>query len=393
MPERPRVVILDTGSPDQMTGGQSVFIRTLVPHLDADVRLVGATTAPESLGRWRRRLVGGVEVDFMPVARLAPPGETPRVPLRLRCCAGVARFRRRIVDAGDVVYVHSPEMALPLVTGPRRKPVVLHVHGASNPLSVSRYGWAHADVLKESYAVLQRGVVRRSAAVLSVDESGLAKAAAWLPPGSRTRLALVPVCVDERLFRPGDRAAARASAGLASPGPLLLFVGRLELAKGTERLVDALALLAPGLPGLRLAVAGDGSQRRPMEDRARRLGVGDRLLFAGWVDHRALPDWLRAADLLVLPSDTEGLPTVVVEALSCGTPVVATAVGGVPALVTDGVTGLLLKDVSAAALAGAVRDALERRWRRDDLVASVAGFSAERVGRQVDGLLRQAAGR
>ncbi len=393
MPERPRVVILDTGSPDQMTGGQSVFIRTLVPCLDADVRLVGATTGREPLGRWRHRRIGGVEVPFMAVARLAPPEVTPKVPLRLRCCAGVARFRRRILDAADVLYVHSPEMALPLVTGPGRKPVVLHVHGASNPLSVSRYGWARAGALADLYTLLQRVVVRGSAAVLSVDEAGLARAGAWLPRGATTRLALVPVCVDGRLFRPGDRAAAREALGLEVSGRLLLFVGRLERAKGTERLVDALALLAPDAPGLRLVLAGDGSQRRPMEEQARRLGVGDRLVFAGWVDHDALPEWLRAADLLVLPSDAEGLPTVVVEALSCGTPVVATAVGGVPALVSDGVTGLLLREVSAPALAGAVRDALARPWRRDDLVASVAGYSAERAGRQVGGLLREAAGR
>ena len=393
MTERLRVVILDTGSPGQMTGGQSVFIRTLVPRLDADVRLVGATTGRGQLGRWQSSPGGAVEVPFMPVARLAPPGETPRVPLRLRCCAGVERFRRRILDAGDVVYVHSPEMALPLVAGPGRKPVVLHVHGASNPLSVSRYGWARTGVLEDAYALLQRAVVRGSAAVLSVDENGLAKAAAWLPHGSSTRLELVPVCVDGRLFSPGDRAAAREALGLGPSGRLLLFAGRLELAKGTERLVDALALLAPGDPGLRLALAGDGSQRRAMEEQARRLGVADRLVFAGWVGHDVLPQWLRAADLLVLPSDAEGLPTVVVEALSCGTPVVASAVGGVPALVTGGVTGVLLRDRTAAALADAVRDALARPWRREDLVASVAGFSAERVGRQVGAVLRQAAGR
>ncbi len=385
-----RVVLLDTSNPDEMTGGQSVFIRNLIPRLGADVRVVGATSGGDRLGKWQRRSLRGVAYDFLPVARMPEPGHQPVVPLRLSSCLGVAAFRRRILDAGDVMYVHSPEMGLPLTFGPGGKPIVMHIHGAANPLTASRYRWARGAFLLRWYGWLQRRVIRKSSHVLSVDEKGLALARSSLAPGSRTGLMFLPICVDQNLFCPGERADARVALGLPVEGRLLLFVGRLEAAKGTARLVEALGALVARHALIRLVVIGDGSQRAIMRQAARRLGVDDRLTFAGWVDHDALPTWLQAADALLLPSDYEGLPTAVIEALSCGVPVVATAVGGLSGLI-DGTNGVLLTEVSSAALVEATEQALEREWHVADLTRSVDEYSAERVAAQVTEVLRRAA--
>ena len=370
-----------------MTGGQSVFIRNLIPRLEADVKVVGTTTGSEVLGRWQRRRLHGVAYDFMPVARMSAPGRAPVVPLRLTSFLGVARFRRRILSAGDVMYVHSPEMGLPLGVGPFRKPIAVHIHGASNPLSVSRYAWARGDALRRLYGLLHRRVIASAALVMSVDEKGLQLARACLTSKAGTRLALVPVGVDTSLFRPGDKAAARASLGLSPSTRLLLFVGRLERAKGTERLVEACAQLASRGEPATLALIGDGSQRRPMEVQARRAGMSDRLLFAGWVDHDDLPAWLQAADVLLLPSDDEGLPTVVIEALACAVPVVATAVGGLPGLIEEGENGLLLKERTAEALVVATASALDWPWSPERLTASVEAYSADRIAALVETLI------
>lgn len=386
-----RVVILDTSNPDEMTGGQSVFIRNLIPCLEADVKVVGATTGSEALGRWQRRNLRGVPYDFMPVARMSPPGRAPVLPLRLTSLLGVALFRRRITCAGDVMYVHSPEMGLPLCLGPGRKPIAMHLHGAANPLLGSRYVWARRAAFRDLYGILQRRVITASALVMSVDEKGLQVARETLSDKSTTRLAFVPICVDTSLFRPGDKTAARSTLGLRPSCRLLLFVGRLEQAKGTERLVEAFAKLASGRDSLSLALIGDGSQRFVMEEHARRAGVADRLLFAGWVDHDSLPAWMQAADVLLLPSDYEGLPTAVIEALACAVPVVATAVGGLPTLIREGRNGLLLKERTSEALVAAIERALEHHWSAHELTASVNEYSSDHIGALVTRLLRETA--
>lgn len=389
-----RVVILDTSNPDEMTGGQSVFIRNLIPRLEADVKVVGATSGREAIGRWQRRSLRGVAYDFMPIARMSPPGRTPRIPLRLTSLLGVARFRRRILRAGDVMYVHSPEMGLPLGMGPGRKPIVTHLHGASNPLSVSRYAWARTATPRGLYGALLRRVINTSTLVLSVDRQGLKLAAESLGDKNGATLALLPVCVDTSLFHPGDKTSARSDLGLpALPTRVLLFVGRLEHAKGTERLVEALAELGKAEDSPILALIGDGSQRLPMEAQARQAGVGEHLLFAGWVDHDSLPAWFQAADVLLLPSDQEGLPTAVIEALACGVPVVATAVGGLPRLIDEGRNGMLLREPTAVALAAVTASALDRAWSTEDLTRSVGRYSADRIAAQVTQLLGEAISR
>jgi glycosyltransferase involved in cell wall biosynthesis len=385
-----RIVILDTSNPDEMTGGQSVFIRNLLPRLDGEVRIVGATGGPEALGAWQKRSLHGAPYEFMAVARMGAPGGAPRIPLRLASLVGVARFRRAILRAGDVMYVQSPEMGLPLTFGALRKPIVFHVHGAANPLIASRYDWARNSILRAAYARLQRRVINASQMVFSVDEAGLGLCRANLTRGSTTRLELVPICVDTTLFCAGDRDAARESHGLAAAGKIVIFVGRLERAKGVEQLVDSLGLLAKHTSPIRLVIIGDGSERDAMEERARRSGVLDQIVFAGWVAHDRLPAWLRATDALVLPSAYEGLPTAVIEALACGVPVVATPVGDVRRLVRDGENGLILTERTPQVLAQTLERALAADWSTDDIAASVNEYSAERVASLTSGLLREA---
>jgi glycosyltransferase involved in cell wall biosynthesis len=162
---------------------------------------------------------------------------------------------------------------------------------------------------------------------------------------------LVPHGVDLRRFRPAPPPAAEPVR--------LLAVGRLVPKKGFAVLLDALA----GLPGnVRLRVVGDGPLRSALAGRARALGVADRLELAGAVTHRELPGEYARAHLVVVPSvqdasgDRDGLPNVVLEAMACGRPVVASDLAGIPSAVIDGATGRLVAPGDAAALRGALSD-------------------------------------
>lgn len=143
--------------------------------------------------------------------------------------------------------------------------------------------------------------------------------------------------VDLHRFGPGDRAAARTRFGLTGHGPLLLSVGSLVPVKATERLLYAAAQLAPDHPDLTVVLVGDGPRRPALERIVAATPVlSGRVTFAGPVSHDQLPDWYRAADLLVLPSRSEGVPNVLLEAMTCGLPFVASDVGSISDLLPFG---------------------------------------------------------
>ncbi len=163
--------------------------------------------------------------------------------------------------------------------------------------------------------------------------------------------------VDPQIFHPGDQQSARATVNL--PGgwpaaPVLLFVGNLVAVKGIDVLVRALASLKSPA---RLVVVGAGPERDPLARLAGELGVADRVTFLGSLPQAALPDWYRAADLFVLPSRSEGVPNVLLEASACGTPWVASRVGGIPEM-PGHASRRLVPPENPEALAAAIADAL-----------------------------------
>lgn len=173
------------------------------------------------------------------------------------------------------------------------------------------------------------------------------------------RIYVAPPGVDLERFRPGDRAAAKERFGF-SDDPLVVFVGRLQPFKGTDIAVDALGHLKRMVPDARLAIVGGDSPRGNRGERmrlrlaARRLGVSDRLRFIEPVAHNELPELYRAADVVVVPSASESFGLVALEAQACGTPVVATAVGGLRSIVRDGETGYLVSRRDSRSFAAAL---------------------------------------
>lgn len=184
------------------------------------------------------------------------------------------------------------------------------------------------------------------------------------------RVHVVPEGLDADLFRPGDRAGARARLGLPVEGRVLLFVGNLLFSKGTKVLLEACRLLADRGLEFHCYLVGRGRDGEALRAEVGRLGVGRLVTLAGARPHAELPDWYRASDLVVLPSFSEGLPNVLREAVACGRPFVATRVGGVPEIAHPSYARLV-PPRSAGALADAVDELLA--------VAPAAGAAAEGV--------------
>lgn len=192
--------------------------------------------------------------------------------------------------------------------------------------------------------------------------------------------------VDLDAFAPQDRAAAKAHFGLE--GPVALCVGALIPRKGQDRLIRALALLPEGT----LLLAGTGPQQQALEDLARELGVAARVGFLGSVAHGALPRLYNAADVMALPSASEGLANAWVEALACGTPIVISDVGGARELLRDPAAGAIVERTPEA-LADALRDRFAHPVAPEAVRAAAMRFTWKANGDALLAHLRHIAGK
>jgi glycosyltransferase involved in cell wall biosynthesis len=196
--------------------------------------------------------------------------------------------------------------------------------------------------------------------------------------------------VDLDKFRAVPQEAARTALGLPADRKILLAVARLSPEKRLDLLLRAAARAAGGEP-FRLYLVGDG----PEEDRLRQLtgelGLEGVVSFVGAVPHAEIHLWMSAADLFCLSSEREGSPVVIGEAFVCGTPVIATRVGGVGDLVADDRLGLLVRPESVDALAEALRVGLATTWDRGYLSSYGLQFGWDIVAARLHEVLSQVA--
>ena len=206
---------------------------------------------------------------------------------------------------------------------------------------------------------LTRPVLHAAQRILVVSED-LGRVAVRDYDADPARIRAIPNGCDAAIFHPQPRDAARATLGLDADAELVVYVGRLVPEKGLRELLDACAALAPQRPRLQLALVGEGPMRAELDARLA-ASPGLRVHLPGAQGPQEVARWMAAADLVTLPSYSEGHPNVLVEALACGRPVVATPVGGIPEVV-DADCGLLVPARDPVALADGLRTALERDW-------------------------------
>lgn len=305
-------------------------VRAEVRHLPRHPRWVGAATrlglrhpvavSREVLAAWRRRRAGA-----------------PRALRQLGHVLLVAeRCRRERVDA---LHAHFATAAAEVAVAAGR------ITGL--PVTVT----AHAkDIFHAANAPLLMGRLAGAAAVVTVSEHNLAHLGSVLPD-ARIRLVRNGVPLGEvNHIHAGRRDAP------------VLCVSRLVPKKGVDVLVRAVALAVEDDPCLLLEVVGDGPLRDELAALAEALGVGERVTFHGPLESRGVEAAYARCSLVALPcrvdddGDRDGLPTVLVEALARGIPVVSTDVVGIPELVRDGATGRLVPQDDPVALAGAIAD-------------------------------------
>jgi glycosyltransferase involved in cell wall biosynthesis len=250
-----------------------------------------------------------------------------------------ARFRFDLIDAH---YFYPDGVAAVMLGRGLGRPVVVTARGTD------------VNLLPE-YRVprrLVRWAAARAAGVAAV--SGALRERLIELGASGTRVQVLHNGVDLELFAPQDRASARRELGLNADGPIVLSVGSLIPVKAVDLVVRAVAALAKAT----LVIVGDGPERPALQRLARDLSLEQRVRFLGSMAQARLVIAYNAADVLVLASGREGFPNVLLEALACGTPVVATAVGGMPEIVREPAAGRLVQECTPEAIAAALRAVL-----------------------------------
>ena len=187
--------------------------------------------------------------------------------------------------------------------------------------------------------------------------------------------------VEQEVFKPGDKSAARAALGLARDETVLLYVGNLLPIKNPLLLVRSFAELNRTQPDkkFRLAMVGNGPLRTEIARQAMLAGLGDKIVLAGLKAPAEIARLMQAADVLCVPSDNEGVPNVIYEALSCGLRVVATRVGGIPEIVREDFLGRLVAAGNAAGLAQATAEICGQPAQTELIVNFARQFSWEQT--------------
>lgn len=284
-------------------------------------------------------------------------------------------FRRRKYD---IVHTHTSKAGLLGRLAAERAGVPIVVH---TPHGNVFHGYFPKPVTR-LFVWLERHAARRTDRLIELTPGGVEEYLAE-DIGQRDQYAVIFSGVDFARFDSARqrRDAIRASLGVAADAFLVGGVGRLERVKGFSYFVSAAHLIAATVPEARFVLAGQGALEGDLRDQAKRLG--ERFQFLGLRDD--VPDLMAAVDVLVAPSLNEGMGRVLLEAGAAGAPAVASAVGGMPDILVDGVTGVLVPPRDPQAIAEAVISLARDRDRRRGMgeMARAIVVPAYGVGRMV----------
>lgn len=355
-----RLLTFSTLYPSSVRPGHGIFVETRLRELVSSGEVESRVIAPvpwffsthPKFGEYarmarspQRETRHGLDVHY-PRYALLPKVGMNIAPMTL--ALGARRAVQNLLDEGydfdviDAHYYYPDGVAAALLARHFKKPFTVTARGsdinliASYPIPRKWMCWAS----------------KRAAASIGV--SGALTEAMRKLGMPTPSLHTMPNGVDLNLFRIHPQAGARSELGWPHC-PTLLSVGNLVENKGHHIAIESLAQL----PDFRLVISGEGPERQALEQLGSQLGVSSRLVFLGRVDQARLAICYSAADILVLPSSREGWPNVLLESIACGTPVVATRVGGIPEIVNSPQAGRIISARTASSLV----EGVQALWR------------------------------
>jgi len=367
MTDRPvRTLLFSTLYPSSARPVHGIFVETRLRELLRSGRVQTRVVAPvpwfpSTNERWG---------SYARIAR-TPARETrhgidvlhPRYPLLPKVGMTLAPFGlaaasiapiRSLIDEGfdfdviDAHYYYPDGVAAAMLARHFGKPLTITARGTD--LNLIPQHWAPRRLMQWAASAADTSIGVCSALVDVLRGWGV----------EESRLRVLRNGVDLQRFQPEPQAQARQALGSGlglgqTAGPLLISVGHLVERKGNHLIVQAMPAIRRSHPQARLLIVGEGEERPALERLVAQLALADAVTLTGAVPNEQLARWYSAADALVLASSREGWANVLLEAMACGTPVVATRIWGTPEVVAGPAAGVLVDERSAAALAAGVQ--------------------------------------
>ena len=388
-----RVLTVSTIFPSSVMPGQGVFVKQRAAHLPDDIEVEVWRPRPwfPLIGLGRRHQAGGFPaqevIDGLSVRDLRffyTPGVFKQHDSRFLAKRLLRELKRldRLPDLIDAHFAYPTGHAAVLAGRELGIPVTITLRG-----TITSYrGDARVEKMREALLGARR--------VMSVSAS-LADVAREIA-GPDLAVDVIPNGIDTAVFGPGDRTEARRKLGIDADAQVLLTVGGLVPRKGAHRVIAAMPELLAGHPSALYLFVGGGGVEGDYGTEVRKLiadkGCEEQVKLVGEVAHDSLVDYYRAADLFVLATSNEGWANVIQEALACGTPVVATDVGGNREVVGDARHGILVPLDDGPALQSALRQGLESRWDHEAIATWGRRRGWPEVGESVAAVFREAVG-
>jgi glycosyltransferase involved in cell wall biosynthesis len=234
---------------------------------------------------------------------------------------------------------------------------------------------------------LIKAALQKSKKIVSMSEDLNKKVVELGIPSSKT--VVLYNGVDKNIFFLKTQAVCRAKLDIKASTRVILFVGNLKEIKGIEYLIDSFESMQGSIPELKLYLIGQGPREFYYKNIVTQKKLQNSISFLGAKGPAEISSWMSAADVLCLPSLNEGLPNVILESLSCGTPVVATRIGGIPEVVHSSEIGLLIEPKNSVLLADALIKALGKKWDRQFISDYGRKFSWEENARIFKGVIEE----
>jgi glycosyltransferase involved in cell wall biosynthesis len=374
-----RTLLFSTLYPSSVRPSHGIFVETRLRHLLASGEVETRVVAPvpwfpfkhKRFGEYARHAAvprheerNGIQIEHPRYLLLPKVGMNSAPPTLAR--AGL-KAAKRLIAAGydfdliDAHYVYPDGVAATLIGKALNKPVVITARGTDINL-IPQYEKPRRMILQAAEDCAAMITVCAALKDALVDLGAKADKITVLRNG-----------VDLELFRPEDRDQARKKFGVS--GFVLASVGNLIPTKGHQHVIEALK----ALPDAELLIAGRGPHESEFRILAERMGVAARVKFLGVLPQAELRLLYSAADALVLASVREGWPNVLLEAMACGTPVIASDVGGVPEIVANPVAGALMSACDAEGIAEALVKLRAQLPERSDTRAYAEQFGWEQT--------------
>jgi len=365
-----------------VTGGSTGFLKNILPYLNVKKTIIFGISSNDSIP-WKPHVLDS-NIDFIPVSNL---NYSEKVPMRLKALICYFRNRKKILNSGvDVLYVQMPECCLPLLLNNRDIPVIYHKHGSANPVEKSKFIYGRNILFRKFFDIVIKLIYKKAQWIITIDRSTFQKVKKFR---GNNRSSLLMNAVDMNKFSPNFflRKKTRKHFGILEDELVIIFVGRIEKAKGPERILNCIPILNKGKQRFHIFFAGQGSYKSNLEKYVVNKNYSSKVTFLGHVSYDKLPKLYNMADVLALPSETEGVPMVILEALACGTPVVASNVGGIPDIVVNGINGMVIDELSAENLTSAIIEISTKRIARKEIAKSIERFSVKNFIKSFDNIL------